>query len=352
MAVVQTLDSVAMSSTYDSHSSVQVGAGQRHLQPLLAALAHVNPLSSFITVLDCGSATGLNSMKALRPALQMFRETSQTPIQVHHCDLPDNPWSVLFSNALVSPHSYMSVPNTYVAGIGRSYHGRVMPANSVSLVYSSHSLHWLSVRSQVRGQLKRYVEEDPEFHAELRALSDADMNNFLGNRAEEMMVGGRMVLQVTGSMLPDMPRYQVLQRMQSEGLISAEPLQRYSVFTYPATPDSIRSILSRHPTLSLLSLSELNITDAVYRQYQQTGDHDTYSQQYVEVMKAATGAMMLDLFKAEGEACSLVSTFFEYTQEIVKVQPLPLFTKELDIVIQKSSYFSDSESCIRYRPYL
>ncbi len=141
MAAVQTSSSVAMCDTYNSHSFDQLGSNYRHISLLTQALLAVDRPENTISMLDCGSATGLNSMKTFSAAIQAFRETSQTPIMVYHCDLPSNPWSVLFTNAISSPYSYLSLPNTYAAGICRSYHSRVLPSNSLSIVFSLHSLH-------------------------------------------------------------------------------------------------------------------------------------------------------------------------------------------------------------------
>lgn len=336
MATVQSLSSVTMTDTYDAHSSMQLVSGQRHIPAIVEALGKADSLGHQpITILDCGSATGLNSMKTFLEAIRGFRERSGTAVQVVHCDLPGNHWPVLFTNSLTSPHSYLSLPNTFTSGIGRSYHSRVFPSNSLSLVYSSHSLHWLSVRSQVRGQLQKYVEEDPELHRELRALSDADLDDFLRNRKEELKVGGRIIFQINGSAMPDMARFQALTRMQNEGLISAEPLQRFSVFAYPATPDSIRSVLARHPTLSLVSLLETNTSDSGFAHFLHSSNLDAYSDNYIRVMRSVTEPMMLDLMQEEKNPQHLVEVLFTYMLEIVKTRPVPFYFKELDVVIEK-----------------
>lgn len=336
MAAVQASSSVAMCDTYDSHSFVQMASNERHISLLIQALSAVNSPENTIVILDCGSATGLNSMKTFSAAIQAFRETSQTPIMVYHCDLPSNPWSVLFTNAISSPHSYLSLPNTYVAGIGRNYHSRVLPANSLSIAFSLHSLHWLSVRSSIRGQLQRYVQNDPLIHAELRALSDSDLDNFLSFRSEELKIGGRLVFQMNGSIINEEPRYSALLKMQEEGLITAEPIERYSIFVYPATPESIRTTVSRHSSLKLLSLNVLDVNDAVFRQYESDRDTRVYAVQYTRTMRAATEAMVTDLLsKEQGNVENLVNVFFDYMQNWVQARPIPILTREMDVVIEK-----------------
>ena len=325
---------VAMSDTYDSHSFVQRVAGERHTTLLVAALAKTDSFSSPITVLDCGSATGLNSMKVFTPAFQAFREKSQTPLLVYHCDLPDNPWCVLFSNALSSPHSYLSVPHTYVTGIGRSYHNQLLPRNSVSISYTSYSVHWVSRQAQEQDWLQRYEEQDPALHAELRAISDSDVDNFLRHRCEELKVGGVILMHAISSCL-NFPRSRILRRMQAEGLCSPSVLQNFPIFIYPVTPDSLRSVLTRHPSLRLVSLRELEAGNSNYVQFQLDGNREVFAELNVRVFRAGLNTMMTNLFQAEKDPARLVDIFFSYLYEDYVADPEPIFTREIDVILEK-----------------
>lgn len=322
-----------MSANYDGHSAVQMAANQRHIGMVLEALKQVDKPDEVLTIADFGSATGLNSMKTFSAAFQTFRESSNTSILVYHCDLPTNPWSVLFTNALSSPHSYLSLPNTYTAGVGRSFYARLFPSNSVSLAYTTFSLHWLSTHSQAENQLHKYAQKDPEFHAELRALSNQDLQTFLTHRAAELKSSGRLILHMITDEIACKPRYDTLVEMENEGLISHEPLRRFPVYAYHSTPDLLAAAVARIPRLQLLSLQPVHLYDPLYQQFLADGNAAEFGKQVAKHSKAVSENIFLDLFKDEGSPQDLVNILFQKTEKWYESHPEPLLTQEVDAVI-------------------
>lgn len=324
-----------MSASYDGHSAVQMTANQRHISLVLEALRQVDRPDQVLTVADFGSATGLNSMKTFSSAFQAFRLTSQTPILVYHCDLPTNPWSVLFSNALSSPHSYLSLPNVYTAGVGRSFYCRLFPANSLSLGYTTFSLHWLSTHSQAQDQLEKFVQNDSQFHAELRAQSNQDLDAFLTHRAAELKPGGRLILHMITDVIAHKPRYDTLLEMESEGLISHEPLRRFPVHAYHSTPELLSQAVARQPHLQLLSIQPIHLYDPLYQQFLVDGDAAEFGKQVAKHSQAVSENIFLDLFKEETRPKDLVDILFQKTEKWYASHPEPLLTQEVDAVIAR-----------------
>ena len=322
-----------MSASYDEHSTVQMAANQRHISLVLEALKQVDRPDEVLTVADFGSATGLNSIKTFSPAFQAFRLTSQTPIWVYHCDLPTNPWSVLFTNVLSSPHSYLSLPHVYTAAVGRSFYSRLFPANSVSVGYTTFSLHWLSTHSQAQDQLEKFVQSDPQFHAELRARSNQDLDTFLTHRAAELRPGGRLVLHMITDVIAHKPRYDTLLEMEREGLISHEPLRRFPVHVYHSTPELLTQAVARQPHLQLLSIESVRLYDPLYQQFLADGDAAEFGRQVAKHSKAVSENIFLDLFREEASPKDLVDTLFQKTEKWYATHPEPLLTQEVDAVI-------------------
>lgn len=269
--------------------------------------------------------------------MKAFRATSQTPILVYHCDLPSNPWSVLFNNALSSPHSCLSLPHIYVAGVGRSYYEQLFPTNSLSLVHTANTLHWLSTWSTTRQQLQKYIEGDTALHAELKATAEADLNSFITHRSEELKAGGRMVLQIFTCFFPQEIRYQTLLRMQQEGLISSEPLQRATIFAYPVSVDFITSTVAQHPSLCLLSLQQYEANDEFYQRYEVDGDRERFARERTAMNRAVSEGLTADLFKEERSEKDLVEVYFAYVEDYLKEHPQPFQIKEVDAIIEKVS---------------
>ena len=327
-----------MSTSYDAYSMLQMVANQRHVQLILEGLRQVDTSGEVITLADYGSATGLNSMRAFTTAFQTFRETSNTPILVYHTDLPDNPWSVLFTNALTSPHSYLSLPNTYVAGVGRSFYEKLFPSNSISLMHTANCIHWLSTRSSVRGQLKLFIEDDETILSELRALSDADLNRFLSLRSEELKPGGRLILHAYTSPFKHSFRYYALLRMQEEGLISPEPLLRASIYSFPTSVSSITAAVSRLPCLRITDMQEYEFHNQLYREYETDGDANKYGERMAKIFRAVQEPITKDLLKDESyPGKDLTDVYFEYTADHLRLHPDSLFLKQVDVIIDKTA---------------
>ena len=324
-----------MTSDYDSKSTFQMTANQRHISLISEALTYVHRPGEVLTVADYGSATGLNSMMALTPAFQTFRSTSSTPILVYHTDLPDNHWSVLFNNALSSPLSYLSLPDIYVAGVGRSYYEQVFPANSIWLMHAANTLHWLSTHPKGQGQLQKSAEDDPELLAELRALSEADINRFISLRKEELKVGGRLILHAFTSFFPTHYRLHVLQRMQQEGLISSEPLQSSTIYFFPTSVAGVTEAVAKHPSLRLSSIQEYEYENPFYAAYAADGDTDKYVTGMIGLLRSTQEGLVRDVLKEEASDQDLVEVFFKYTAELVSEHIVPVTIKEVDAVIDK-----------------
>ena len=338
LMMVKSDSSLCMSSNYDSHSSIQMKANERHIAELVEALRQMDRPGEVLTVADFGSATGLNSMKAFTAAFRIFRENSESELLMYHTDLPNNHWSVLFNNALSSPHSYLSLPKTYVAGIGRTYYERLFPEKSISLMHAANTLHWLSTQSTMQRQLQKYVEGDTDLHNELRAIAETDFSRFLSHRFEELKPRGRLVLSMHTSLFKRECRYQSLLRMQTEGLISPKPLQSGSIFVYPVTAAYVTSTISQYPSLRLISLEEHSFLDDYYQQYLLDGDREKFAAHRTDMSRAVNESIIKDLLREEENGGrDLLQVYYEYLRDYLREHPFPLELSELDVVVEKTS---------------
>ena len=326
---------VGMTADYDSHSDFQLEANCRHAAVFLEALKHVDRTGEVLTVADYGAATGLNSMKLFTPAFRAFRETSGTPIMVYHTDLPGNHWPVLYNNALTSPHSYLSLPDIHMAGVGRSFYGRLFPANSISLMHIANAIHWFSKWSSTDYQLQKFLENDLKFHAELRSLSDADLNRFISARCEELKTGGRLIVAAYSSPLRHDFHYHALRRMQEEGLTSSKLLQQAPVYYYHTSTASLEAAVALHPALSLVHMHEYDLLHVLYRQYKTDRNIRRYAKSLAEMVRAFLGDLMKQLFIQEKSEVDLNEVFFNYVEDYFRANPKPFAMKVLDAVIDK-----------------
>lgn len=106
-------------------------------------------------IADLGCSSGPNTLSIIKDIIEAVQGTSrevfhQAPeFRVYLNDLPTNDFNSIFkslpefSKELNKQRNNES-PSIYIGGYPGSFYGRLFPKNSLHLVYSSHSLHWLS----------------------------------------------------------------------------------------------------------------------------------------------------------------------------------------------------------------
>jgi hypothetical protein len=125
-------------------------------------------------------------IQGLKAANKVPEEKS---LLVVHNDLPSNDWSELF-DLLNEDRSYHGVAN------GRSFYESCLPVNSLSIGYSSTSLHWLSRKPC---NLSNHCASLFAHGDELRSFRDQsrlDWSDFLEHRSRELITGGVLILLV------------------------------------------------------------------------------------------------------------------------------------------------------------
>ncbi|KAK3023372.1 hypothetical protein RJ639_044228 [Escallonia herrerae] len=133
----------------------------------------------------------------LESKYKSVRLASETPeFQVFFNDHATNDFNNLFTS-LLPEKSY------FVAGVPGSFYGRLFPQSSLHIVHVSYAIHWLSkvpgevlnINSPAWNKGKIYYTSafDEVFNAYAAQFAN-DMNNFLNARAEEVVVGGLVLL--------------------------------------------------------------------------------------------------------------------------------------------------------------
>ena len=327
----------SMTADYDSHSTLQLEANQRNLQPLAAALLACLRPNRPLILADFGSATGLNSMKTFTQAFLTLREVSQTEVQVVHVDLPSNAWAVLFTNAATSEYSYLTLPGMYVAGVGRSNFERLFPENHLSVGYSTFALHWLSRRGASKHQLRRFCEEESTCLSELHSIAMADLRAFLSYRAQELIPGGRLLIQTPVSKLELEGFYEALKGMEASGSIGAEVLETFTIPWYLRSEEDYETVVSEIPALCVFQKTITELIDPFYRKLQEDQDFETYASTVVQASRTATEKLFSEAFNLYGERQpALLEEFYGRVREIVKAKAKPMHTKQMLLVIEKT----------------
>lgn len=198
---------------YDSHSDAQGAAIDAFLPWLVDAIDElpVPPAGGPpLTLLDLGSSQGKNAIRAMRGLVEAIRRRTDTPVWVLFSDLPTNDFNRLFANLF--PHGPGSPPaigdGVFAAAIAGSAYGPIVPPASLYAATSFNMIGWLdslpharppryilATGPSARGDRSVVTDEERE---PFRRQAASDLRRFYRARAEEIVPGGKLLVQVFG----------------------------------------------------------------------------------------------------------------------------------------------------------
>ncbi|XP_028515288.1 caffeine synthase 1 [Exaiptasia diaphana] len=89
----------------------------------------------------------------------------------------------------------MDFQNVFVMACGTNFYSQCVPSNTVHLVFSASSAHWLRKKPcDITGALHQSMMTDQKEKEMFAKQAEKDWELFLLNRAEELVPGGSMIL--------------------------------------------------------------------------------------------------------------------------------------------------------------
>jgi hypothetical protein len=196
---------------YDTHSDAQRAAIGAFVPWLVDALAEL-PIPPAggppLVLLDLGSSQGRNAILAMRRLVAALRRRTAAPAWVLFSDLPTNDFNQLFSNLFPPGPPAFTEVGVFPAAIAGSAYKPVVPPRSLHVATSFNMIGWLDARPAAR--LPSYIlPMGPSASSERASVSEAerepfrlqaaaDLRGFYRARAEELVPGGKLLLQVFG----------------------------------------------------------------------------------------------------------------------------------------------------------
>ncbi|HUC19236.1 MAG TPA: hypothetical protein VMA37_16270 [Acetobacteraceae bacterium] len=184
---------------YNRGSRVQA-AGLSPALPLLAEAAGRVPLTAGpepIVIADYGASEGKNSLLPMRAAIAALRARvgAARAISVIHTDRPSNDFASLFET-VSGPEGYLAGdPAVFAFAVGRTFYEQILPAESVTLGWSSWAVQWLSrVPGPIPDHVQAAYSRDPAARALYAGQAAEDWRQFLLHRGHELRPGGRLVI--------------------------------------------------------------------------------------------------------------------------------------------------------------
>ncbi|KAK2987309.1 hypothetical protein RJ640_006397 [Escallonia rubra] len=218
-----------------------------------------NPTTPF-HIADFGCSTGPNTFIAMRNIVEavelkyqsMQQGSAQTlEFQIYFNDHADNDFSILFKTLPFNPPYYS-------AGVPGSFYKRLFPKATLHFVHSNYALQWLSkVPEEVQDEKSPAWNKGKTYctwtKKEVREAYYSQFKNgwtsFLDARAEELVEGGLMAIQLPGIPHGAVPSQtgagmlleilgSCLDDMAKRGIISEEKVDSFNVPLYfPSVQD-------------------------------------------------------------------------------------------------------------------
>ncbi|KAK1435043.1 hypothetical protein QVD17_00801 [Tagetes erecta] len=235
-------------------------------------------------IADLGCSSGVNTLLVASNIIDVVHELCQendrkTPqFQVCLNDLFGNDFNNLFK---LLPNFYKTLKKDkgesfgpcFVSASPGSFYERLFPDESMHLVHSSYSIHWLSQvpKGLESSKLDIYISKTSPLNV-LQAYGKqfhADFTKFLQLRYDEIVRGGRMVLilRSRSSLDPtcddsnsfwELLTISLLQ-MLKEGLVQEEDINSFNLPFYFPHEDELRSIIQAHGSFSLDSVNTFEL---------------------------------------------------------------------------------------------
>lgn len=287
---------------YTAHSAPQGSYGElgfQWLEEAAAAVAPAGPLLPFV-IADMGAAGGGNSLEPMRRAIDVLRRNGQRPILVAHTDIPSNDFSALFELIGSSPRSYAQAPDVYTVAIGRSFFDRLLPAEYLSLGWSSIAVHWLSRLPQPIPEHIYCSFATGAVRDALQARSAADWRQFLVHRAIELRPGARMIIiggaaEPTGASgaegLMTMAN-DALQAMVADGQLTAAEYNGMTIPTWNRTEEAFLEPFTAEALQDRLALRRhvfRTLPDPYFAAFEKDADLTGYTASVTAFFEAAFG---------------------------------------------------------------
>ncbi|ERM94637.1 caffeine synthase 1 [Amborella trichopoda] len=312
-----------------------------------------------IGIADLGCASGPNTFSALITIVgavcHIFRKESKPlpELRIYLNDL----WGNDFNSVFKAFPSFLesirekeeALESCFVAGVPGSFYQRILPANSLHLVHSSHGLHWLSKVPEGLNDKAGLPLNKGKTHVSQSSPSSVpqaylhqfqkDFSLFLKLRSKEMVSDGRMVLSFAGRKTSDPCEKEdtfyteqlseAFAFLVSKGVVDEGKLDSFNMPRYHPCEDEVRELIDREQSFTIERFEpfERCLQDWLPPDI---GDHGRY---LAKVQRGGLEVMIIHHFGKE-----IVDDLFEKYSEILNKVPLIDYPKRLDfaLVLRKS----------------
>ncbi len=196
---------------YNAHSDAQRAAIDVFLPWLVESVSEL-PVAkgseSPLVILDIGSSQGANAIHAMHRLVEAVRRHTNAPAWLFFSDLPTNDYNQVFANLFRDGTAAFAEPDVFTGAVAGSAYKPIVPAHTVHIATSFNMVGWYD--SLPDDRLPHYIQPNGPKHPSNRASvsdaerepfrvqSDIDLRKFYQAQAQELVPGGKLLLQVFG----------------------------------------------------------------------------------------------------------------------------------------------------------
>jgi hypothetical protein len=315
---------------YDRHSAAQLASIQALRDWIEAAVANL-PLpapAQPVTVLDLGSSEGRNAIHAMATVVEGLRRRTRQPVQTIYSDMASNNFNQLFANLEEARRAGFVPAGVYPSAVGGSFYGPLRPPGTVHLATCFNSIQWLDQLPPVPfpdgvAYRRPYPPRpglvvSPEATAAFTRQAEQDLVRFLECRAEELVLGGKLLVASPG----DTDRARVGDGVTDVlndaclDLVAAGQLQReqYERLTMPVYFRTVAELIAHlerdgSPVRSAFAVERaeaLEVTTPFVAEFRRGGDAAAYARAYTGFLRAISEPVVrAAVDQPQGDAATL-----------------------------------------------
>ncbi|XP_050244751.1 probable jasmonic acid carboxyl methyltransferase 1 isoform X2 [Quercus robur] len=276
-------------NSYSHNSALQktvISKVRPVLEGTVRALYSKENFPRYFSVADLGCSSGPNTLivtyEMIDAIVGLCRETGHSPpeLTVFLNDLPSNDFNTDFKllpdfYAMLKREKGNDVGPCFIAGMPGSFYGRLFPSKSLDFVHSSYSVHWLSKVPQGINNNKGNIymgKTSPHnvFEAYLEQFQ-SDFSLLLRSRADEIKLGGQMILTFIGRSIKDPTSrdcclvWELLAKclldMAAEGLIEEADIDTFNLPQYNPFIEEVKTVVEKEGSFVIdrLETFEVNL---------------------------------------------------------------------------------------------
>lgn len=227
---------------YDRYSRVQNQMNNKCNTLIERALTSMDlpDEDRIFTIVDYGCSEGRNSVMIVRKIIEeLSRRRKRQEVCVVHNDLPNNNFDRLFENVYAdSREAYLQTDfarynKIHVLASGKSFYNQIIGDNSVHVGFSGSSTHWLSeLPDRI---VANHIAQCGALSDEKRRLAEyahRDWVRFLLKRADEMVAGGKLIINQAGRFYdPAVDEAVLACHAHVHGLAAAQPAEQGQLYS-------------------------------------------------------------------------------------------------------------------------